>query len=235
MEKVRFLSELEIFRKEAATAQQYFFAYLSVRSLAAENSDVLNAINQNALFWLTAHHAMLAATFSAVGRIFEQKQKSKHNIGTLMSAVSTAIEAGAFSPASLEARYVSQGLTAKEAADVVERAHNFTDRDVRTLQADVDHWRSVYRKRYKEIRDKVFAHGDLVELEDINALMAKTKVDEMKDLFKFLSSLHLGLWAAYHHGVAINFNSYDEKWFVGERIYQEAQAVLKSMLSGSKI
>jgi hypothetical protein len=35
-----FLRELEIFRTEEESAQQFFFAYLSVRALAAENPDV---------------------------------------------------------------------------------------------------------------------------------------------------------------------------------------------------
>jgi hypothetical protein len=76
----KLLSELEIFRTEEETAQQYFFAYLSVRSMAAENSDVLKMMNMNPLFWVTAHHAMLLSTFVALGRIFDLQ--SKHNIGT---------------------------------------------------------------------------------------------------------------------------------------------------------
>ena len=148
-----------------------------------------------------------------------------------MSAVSTELEAGAFSRAALEQRHISRGLPAKEAADQVSHAHELNCADVESLQGQVDHWRSIFKKRYKVIRDRVFAHGDVVELEDVNALMAKTKVDEMKDLFKFLSGLGLGLWAAYNNGVAINLDSYEEKWFVGERIYREGQAVLKSMLT----
>jgi AbiU2 len=71
----KLLSELEIFRTEEETAQQYFFAYLSVRSMAAENSDVLKMMNINPLFWVTAHHAMLLSTFVALGRIFDLKSK----------------------------------------------------------------------------------------------------------------------------------------------------------------
>lgn len=46
----KFLSELKIFQTEEATAQQYFFAYLSIRGMAAENKDVLNTMNRNPLF-----------------------------------------------------------------------------------------------------------------------------------------------------------------------------------------
>jgi hypothetical protein len=54
--ETEFERELEIFRTEEETAQQYFFSYLSVRSLAATNGDVLKMINTTP--WITAHHAM---------------------------------------------------------------------------------------------------------------------------------------------------------------------------------
>jgi hypothetical protein len=67
-----FEQELEIFRKEEETAQQHFFAYLSVRELAASDIEVLRAMNTTPLFWLTTHHAMLMSTFIALGRIFDR-------------------------------------------------------------------------------------------------------------------------------------------------------------------
>ena len=94
VENNSFQSELEIFRTEEEIAQQYF-AYLSVRSLAAEDKDVLNMMNENSLFWITVHHAMLLSTFMALGRIFDQQ--SAHNVDALMSATSAALKAGAFS------------------------------------------------------------------------------------------------------------------------------------------
>ena len=56
-----FEEELEVFRTEEEVAQQYFFAYLSVRSLAASSKDVLANMNTTPLFWRTTHHAMLVA------------------------------------------------------------------------------------------------------------------------------------------------------------------------------
>jgi hypothetical protein len=80
--KTEFERELEVFRTEEETAQQYFFCYLSVRSLAAKKPDVLAAMNEASLFWATTHHAMLLSAIVALGRIFDQS--SRHNINTLM-------------------------------------------------------------------------------------------------------------------------------------------------------
>ena len=59
LEQTEFEKELEIFRTEEETAQQYFFSYLSIRDLAGKNDDVLKVINTAPLFWVTVHHAML--------------------------------------------------------------------------------------------------------------------------------------------------------------------------------
>jgi hypothetical protein len=79
-----FEEELEVFRTEEETAQQHFFAYLSVRSLAATDENVLRNMNSTPLFWRTTHHAMLLAAFVTLGRIFDQDAKSDHNIDKLI-------------------------------------------------------------------------------------------------------------------------------------------------------
>jgi hypothetical protein len=63
-----FERELEVFRREEESAQQFFFSYLSVRKLAASNPDVLRMMNVNPLFWVTAHYSMLVAAFVALPR-----------------------------------------------------------------------------------------------------------------------------------------------------------------------
>jgi hypothetical protein len=47
----RFLSELTIFHEEQAIAQRYFFGYLTIRNKAAEDKELLGAINRNPWFW----------------------------------------------------------------------------------------------------------------------------------------------------------------------------------------
>jgi len=64
--------ELEIFRKEEETAQQHFFAYLSLREFAASNNDVLKAMNTTPLFSLTTHHAMLLSAFIGLRAVSDQ-------------------------------------------------------------------------------------------------------------------------------------------------------------------
>jgi AbiU2 len=139
--QTNFEKELEIFRTEEETAQQYFFSYLSIRDLTGRNHDVLRTINTTPLFWITTHHAMLLATFVALGRIFDQN--SKHNIDRLISVGQESC--GLFSKAALQARKQSDGLTEQQAASYVADAHELTATGLRTLRKEIAHWRRFMR------------------------------------------------------------------------------------------
>ena len=76
-------AEIEIYRKDEESAQQVFFAYLGVRDLIARRPEVHAAVNRNAMFWLTAHHAMLVSSLIGLGRIFDQD--SAHNLDRLLA------------------------------------------------------------------------------------------------------------------------------------------------------
>jgi hypothetical protein len=81
--KPNFEIELEVFRTEEETAQQYFFCYLSVRSLAAKSAAVLAAMNTAPLFWITTHHAMLLSAIIALGAFSTKAQAPPSRPSTL--------------------------------------------------------------------------------------------------------------------------------------------------------
>lgn len=224
----RFLSELAIFHEEQAIAQRYFFGYLTIRDKAAEDKELLGVINRNPWFWITVDHSLLLGTFIALGRIFDQK--SPHNIDKLLNAVNPR----EFSRAALEVRLLALGRSADEVAAPVKHAHELTAKEVRALKNQVKKWRRIYGDNYKDIRHKVFAHKEVSDFDEIKALFAKTKVEELKRLFHFLNSVYLALFAAHTNGVAIKLDSYDPQWFVGERVRLEGESVLKLMVEGAQ-
>ena len=116
---------------------------------------------------------------------------------------------GEFSRGALEARLLGKGSSPDEAATHASRAHELTAPVVRKLRKEVKGWRLAYVKSYSDIRHKVFAHREISDFDEINALFAKTKVEELKRLFHFLNSLYLALFASYTNGVAVRLDSYD--------------------------
>lgn len=235
-----FEQELEIFRKEEETAQQHFFAYLSVREHAASDIEVLRAMNTAALFWLTTHHALLVSTFIALGRIFDQN--SAHNIDSLMALASKNLSA--FSKPALAKRKEKAGLTKGEVAAYVSDAFEPTTGDFRALRKEIKAQRVIYEARYRDIRDKVFAHNEIFDLDVANQLLANTRVDEMKALFGFLHALYEALWQLFQNGRKLGLNARafvlppssmaGAQMLPGEKVFREGQRVLAHVMQGLK-
>lgn len=228
-----FEDELEVFRTEEETAQQYFFAYLSVRSLAANDENVLQNMNSTPLFWRTTHHAMLLAAFVALGRIFDQDPKSDHNIDRLMRVTGDNLHL--FTRAALAARRVASGaMTQKQADEYAVDAYEMTASDVRDLKKQVAHWRRVYEDKYRDVRHFVFAHKK--KKETVEQVLARTDIEEIKQFFGFLAGLYQALDQLYLNGrrpivrvrvFALPPKSGASSMSPGERAYAEGHEVLR--------
>jgi hypothetical protein len=226
--------EIEIFRKDEESAQQTFFAYIGIRDLIARRPDVHATINRNAMFWLTTHRALFVSTFVGLGRIFDQD--SAHNLDRLLTIVGRNIpELGRDA---LRQRK-EQVISAEQAAEYVKEKHEMTAPDVRALRKDVDHWRKIYAPVYGEIRHHL-AHNKGAT-GDLDALLARTDIEEMKRMFGFLHAVHEGLRELHLNGrnplplpdvifVLPPDPKPQRQYHPGEKAYREAQAALLSML-----
>jgi hypothetical protein len=94
-------------------------------------------------------------------------------------------------------------MTVAEADEYASDRHDLTVQDIRAMRKAVDKWRKVYFARYRDIRHKIFAHRGANSLE-AEALMAKTNVDEMKEMLGFLHALHQSLQQLHANGLVPN-------------------------------
>ncbi|MGY4499390.1 hypothetical protein ACVWYH_003321 [Bradyrhizobium sp. GM24.11] len=192
-----FIDELEVFRGEQESAQQYFFGFLSLQLVPHANPDVLRRMNETPAFWIATRYALLMSAFVVIGRIFDQDQKSLHNIDRLLTSVSNEI--ASLSRAGLMQRRIADRMDASQAVAYVADKYDLTVDDVRGMRKEVAKWRAVYDAKYREIRHKVFAHKGASRA-DADALMAATNIDEVKELLGFLQSLYSSLWQLYING-----------------------------------
>ena len=81
---VEFETELELFRTEAESAIQCFYAWDATHAVAAKNKTVVRLLNEAPLFWNTALGALQTSALVALGRVFDPDQKN-HNISRLLS------------------------------------------------------------------------------------------------------------------------------------------------------
>ncbi len=229
-----FEHELRMFGNEEESAQQYFFGFLSLQLIPSKNPDVLRQMRETSTFWIATRYALLMSAFVVLGRIFDQDQKSLHNINKLLTSASNEI--ATLSKTGLLQRRIMQGMDPQQAAAYVADKYDLTVEDVRDMRKAVGKWRSVYEARYREIRHKIFAHKGLNRA-DADKLMAKTNINEVKELLGFLHSLYMSLWQLHINGIAPNLTPATFNLppvpggsRAGERMYRESADLLYSML-----
>lgn len=73
--------------------------------------------------------------------------------------------------------------------------------DFRRLRKHVARRKKTYMDAYRDIRRKVFAHTEIADSSTIDELFRRTTIDELKEIFVFMSKLYQALWQMYHNGV----------------------------------
>lgn len=176
----QFELELEVFRTEAEGAAQFFYAYLAVHAVAADHRPVHRLLNTAALFWNTNLGALQAAAFIALGRVFDQK--SAHNVDRLLKIAQDNPKI--FSKTALGLR--KQGVAPTPPDWLPEYLHHAyvpAPVDFRRLRAHVHKYRRIYETKYKDLRHKLFAHKEVTERAEVEALFAKTNIRELQRLW----------------------------------------------------
>jgi hypothetical protein len=192
-----FGTELETFRREEEQGQQFFFSYLTIRTYAHDDPALLKALNRAPLFWKTVDYALLKATFIALGRIFDRE--GRHNINVLFRIARKNLQV--FNREALADRKRQFGLSEKQIASYVNDAYVPSSNDFDELEAEIEPYRNAYNPRYKDVRDKIFAHNVYSGIEEVNLLLEKTDIEELKRIFGFLRGVHAALHQLYVNGV----------------------------------
>ena len=192
-----FDAELEVFRKEAEAAIQFLYGYLAVHAVAADHTSVHKLLNQAPLFWNTSLGALQTAAFMALGRIFDQK--SPHNLDVLIRMAQKHPDI--FSKTGLGRRKQGTNPTPPEwLDDYLRNAYEPTSQDFRRLRTHIHKWRKIYESNYRDIRHKLFAHKELSEQAETDAVFQKANVKELQRMSVFLGSLHDAFWQLFFNG-----------------------------------
>ena len=118
-----------------------------------------------------------------------------------------------------------------------------TPEDFRRLKRHVKKWRKIYENNYRDLRHKIFAHKEVSEKEQTDALFSKTNIRELQRMLSFLRSFHEALWQLFNNGrkPVLRPNRYSVKQMrdiptlapkskaIQEQIIHEAENFLKYM------
>ena len=193
-----FERELEIFRREADSAVQFFYAWHSVHAVASKSKPVVASLNTAPLFWNTALGALQTSVFIALGRVFDQ-ERDTHNVDRLLGLGQRNLQI--FSLEALAERKRRSSPNADEwLPEYLRSAYVPTPEDFRRLRKHVADRRRIYEASFRPVRRKVFAHKQLTHLTDTKALFGKVKIKEIQQVLVFLRRLHEALWQLLFNG-----------------------------------
>ena len=193
-----FETELELFRTEAESAIQFFYAWDATHAVAAKNKTVVRLLNEAPLFWNTALGALQASALVALGRVFDPDQRN-HNISRLLSIAHANLDI--FSKDALAARKRKGSSNADEwLPEYLKSVYEPSSEDFRRLKRHVSIRRKIYQEKYAPLRHKVFAHRGVATKVEVSELFAKTNIRELQQLLVFLGRLHETLWQLCFNG-----------------------------------
>lgn len=194
--EAEFEQELLAFDNDVDEAIQCFYIWRTVHSAARKSRKVFDMLNRNAGFWVVALSSIQANSLIALGRIFDTNSRT-HNVKRLLKL---ALENRViFSRDAVRRRKHEDLAKARDLIDdYMKNVQDPTPSDFRRLQSFVDARRKVYKRCYKQLRDKRYAHR---ERTDITPFVAQTNITELGRLLSDLRKLHRVLWDWHRNGV----------------------------------
>ncbi|HRL74274.1 MAG TPA: hypothetical protein PK440_08425 [Candidatus Accumulibacter phosphatis] len=193
-----FESQLELFRTEAQSALQFFFAWDAIHAVAAKDKAVFRLLNEAPLFWNTALGALQGSALVALGRVFDP-DPDNHSVTRLLALAHANLDI--FCKDALAARKRKLSANADEwLPEYLATVYVPSREDFRTLKRHVAIRRKLYEEKYRPLRHKVFAHRGVTTREQVGELFAKTNLKELRQLLVFLGRLYSALWNLYFNG-----------------------------------
>ncbi len=194
----QFEQELDCFRNEIEAGIQTLFTYLAVHATAHGKPQIERKLNATPYFWRTVLYSLQSTQFIVLGRIFDTN--SDHNVHRLLKLAQD--NPSIFSKNFLAERKRKGSANADEwLPNYLKHVHEPDATDFRRLRKHVKHRKNTYMNAYRDIRRKVFAHTEVTDRPAIDELFRRTTIDELKEIFVFMSKLYQVLWQMYHNGV----------------------------------
>jgi hypothetical protein len=190
--EAQFLRRLEALHYGGQAASQYLAAHLAISRLASKRPRVLAHVEKHSEFWIVVQNSLQVSFVMAVGRVFDPKPRSPYTIGHLLNFAAEHREV-LFSRAALRKRKCARGPEPKWLPDYIAKAHEATTADIHDLRDRTKELRHIYEDQLEPLRNRVFAHPELMDDNAIARLFAATKVKDLKRLVIGLLELHRAL------------------------------------------
>ena len=166
----------------------------AINAFGAEG-DNYQPMQKHADFWMIQTYSLQETLFVVLGRIFD-KSSNSHSVHKLLAA--TVAHPEFFSRAALSARVAAR--MSAPLPDWVSEVKEPTAAHLKRFEDALKPYAEKYDQVYKPIRNQVFAHRERMVGGRLTALFAKTRIQEVGEILRFLSNLEDVLHELFQNG-----------------------------------
>ncbi len=216
---------------ETSAAEHSFFTWKAINHLGANNQEIYQALNRNALSWNVIAHSLQCTFFISMGRIFDTRGDS-YSVYKFLDNCTNHIDE--FSLRKLKSRRQEVLKKAIAPDPSMLDINNFTfyeasKRDFIEISERVCKWGDVYKEIYQPIRHKMFAHKDGALALNLDDFFQKTSKDQICKMLAFLDSVKLVIFHLYHNGEKYEIDYFMERYNEEERVVTDIHSLLDAI------
>ena len=188
MTEAEFLQAHIILINEVEDALQSLYIYIEMDKFADKHPLALRRMNKHPEFWLSIRHAQQTNFMVTLGRVFDTDRRS-HSIHRLLKEMTRHPEYFTRDAFANRRRGSSPGADPECLADYLKDVFEMDRAALEKLSLALEPISDKYEQNFAPIRNKLFAHRDILDRAGINALVSKGLIVDLEEILHFLHDL----------------------------------------------
>lgn len=185
----------KIVSDDILSATRAFYTYIEINKFATESPQNYQKLNQDGHFWSGEMYLLQLSWFVILGRTFGSSGYPLHKFLKQMTPHSELFSREALAQRKREA---ARDSNPPWLAAYLEDVWVPTTGELEVIASSIDPATAVWKKSYKPIRDKIFAHRDLTA--SITDLFGATLVGEIEDILHDVNRVRIALFQLWTNG-----------------------------------
>lgn len=199
MTEAEFLQSHTILTNEVEDALQSFCIYLEIDNFADQHPLALRRMNIYPDFWLSIRHAQQTNFMVTLGRVFDTDLRS-HSIHRLLKEMVKHPEYFGRDAFANRRRGSSPGADPEYLADYLKDVFEPDKATLEELRSALKPISNKYEQNFAPLRNKMFAHRDMLDRASISLLVSKGLVVDLEEVLHFLHDLLACIFQLIHNG-----------------------------------
>ena len=193
----------DAFEQNTAFAVRAWHHNVHLNNRANEDPAILAALNKAPRYWLDQRYSAVQTTIIFLGKIFDNDGRA-YNVDKTLKAANNEKER--FSKFELRKRKVQLGGEFEGIDQYVANATELNNNDLKVIWAEVKKAKTIW-KRIKPLRDKIYAHNEMLSDGERKELYGAVKNSDINDILQILLNVSDALWQAEFNGHRPDFSS----------------------------